>query len=145
MDSVSYVLPEEVCQMWLVHPKTAKIIHEKYQRHTKPYIHNLRNRITSLQEDMKEYDYSFEGHFTGLEWYQCLERVYDEYLQPNLCDDNDNSKNFEQLKILSVCLMNSRHYSTLFNLPGCICFSTNKKNCWTHCNSIFSGGIRYRR
>jgi hypothetical protein len=41
-----------------------------------------------MQNDMQQYDYHFEQQESGLEWYKCLDRVYDDYLQPNLADEN---------------------------------------------------------
>jgi hypothetical protein len=66
-DTISYILSENACQMWLVHPETSWIIVEKYKKHMRPYLHNLDSKIERMKKDMEEYDYVFEQQETGME------------------------------------------------------------------------------
>jgi hypothetical protein len=95
-ETVSYITPEDACRLWLVHPITSQIILQKYTKYTRPYLGDLNTKIQRMNEQMKHHDYLFTGHQTGLEWYACLERVYEEFLVNNLVEEEEDEVSSNQ-------------------------------------------------
>jgi hypothetical protein len=99
-----------------MHPSTSNIVVKKYRQHTQPFIDNLQSKIQTMKEEMNEYDYMFAAHETGIEWYECLERVYDMYIQPNLANENDTPSKYIVRHVLIFSLMTiCRHNSSFFD------------------------------
>ncbi len=105
-ETVAYITPEDACKVWLLHPATSRIIVQKYTEHTHPYLSDLNAKIDTMKDNMKHHDYMFTGHHTGLEWYACLERVYDDYLRENLVQEQDGEVSSNLCLTMSFLIFN---------------------------------------
>jgi hypothetical protein len=65
---------------------TSRIIKEKYEMHTQPFLNNLSESIAQMDKEMEFYDYVFSEQHTGTEWLKSINRVFDDSIRPNMRD-----------------------------------------------------------